>query len=148
VFTIGVPVTVKPVEVAVFQIVKALPVSVMLPVPNAIVLALVLAELYARQVNVKLASDIVPAVCVNVPVVVSAAPSVKPSVVVLNDTVEQVAPAPVVQVPAPELASNVTVSAVVGADASGAPPEVADQLSTDVESHVPEPPTQKRAAIS
>jgi len=47
----------------------------------------------------------------------------------------------------PLFESNVTVSAVVGADASGAPPDVADQLSMDTLSHVPDPPTQYRAAI-
>jgi hypothetical protein len=47
----------------------------------------------------------------------------------------------------PLLASNVTVSAVVGADAPEAPPEVAAQLVVELLSHVPEPPTQNLAAI-
>jgi hypothetical protein len=43
--------------------------------------------------------------------------------------------------------SKKTTSAVVGADAPGAPPEVADQLEVLVPSHVPLPPTQNRDAI-
>jgi hypothetical protein len=47
----------------------------------------------------------------------------------------------------PLLASNVALSAVVGADAPPAPPDVADQFVVELLFQVPDPPTQKRAAI-
>jgi hypothetical protein len=70
-------------------------------------------------------------------------------VVLLFDrfTVAEVAAAVVVQVPVPEPLSKNTLSAATGADAPDAPPEVADQFAVDTPSHVPDPPTQYRAAI-
>lgn len=50
-------------------------------------------------------------------------------------------------VPVFELASKMTASAVVGADAPDAPPEEADQLVVPVDAQVPEPPTQYLFAI-
>jgi hypothetical protein len=47
----------------------------------------------------------------------------------------------------PELASKKTTSAVVGADTPPAPPDVAAQLTVELASHVPEPPTQNLFAI-
>jgi len=47
----------------------------------------------------------------------------------------------------PELLSNVTTSADVGADAPAVPPVVADQCVVEEPSHVPEPPTQNLLAI-
>lgn len=49
----------------------------------------------------------------------------------------------VVQVPVPDKESKNTPSIFVGAEAPGAPPEVADQLAVDVLSQVPVPPTQR-----
>lgn len=45
-------------------------------------------------------------------------------------------------VPVFELASKMTASEVVGADAPDAPPEEVDQLVVPVDAQVPEPPTQ------
>jgi hypothetical protein len=45
-------------------------------------------------------------------------------------------------VPVLELASKMTASAVVGADAPEAPPEEADQFVVPVAAQVPDPPTQ------
>lgn len=52
-----------------------------------------------------------------------------------------------VTVPAPELPSNVTLSAEVGTVCPPAPPVVAAQCVVSLASQVPVPPTQKRAAI-
>ena len=65
------PVIVKLVTVDVFHTVPT-EVTVILPVPNAIVLALALLELNAPQVKVKLSRSNVPAVKVYVPVAVKA----------------------------------------------------------------------------
>lgn len=46
-----------------------------------------------------------------------------------------------------ELASKVTVSEEPGTDAPLAPPEVADQFTVVIPSHIPVPPTQNLAAI-
>ena len=53
-----------------------------------------------------------------------------------------------VQVPAPELASNVTVSVEAGTLAPPAPPVVADQFVVAALSHVPVPPTQNLLAMA
>ena len=50
-------------------------------------------------------------------------------------------------VPTLELASKITSSADVGALAPLAPPEDADQFAVEVESQLPEPPTQYLVAI-
>lgn len=47
----------------------------------------------------------------------------------------------------PLLASKNIRSAATGADAPGAPPDVADQFAVEVASQVPEPPTQYLFAI-
>jgi hypothetical protein len=50
-------------------------------------------------------------------------------------------------VPVPDKELKNTLSAEVGADAPGAPPDVADQLAVELASHVPVPPTQNLSAI-
>lgn len=65
------------------------------------------------------------------------------SIVAAADT----APAAVVMVPEPEFPSTNTASADVGADAPAAPPDVDDQFAVELESHVPDPPTQYLFAI-
>jgi hypothetical protein len=146
--TAEVPVTVKLVTVTVFQTVPV-PVTVMFPVPKAIVLTVTTEELKVVHVNVYDCKSNVPDDNVKAPVLVNAAPNCK-IILPPNDAV--IAPqfgvvAFVVTVPAPESASKVTVSAVVGTEAPPAPPVVADQFAVLVELHVPVPPTQKRDAI-
>jgi hypothetical protein len=75
------------------------------------------------------------------------APSTTGNVEVLIVSVEQVAPAAVVQVPVPDAESKMTASLAVGTEAPGAPPDVADQFRTFIVFHVPEPPTQYLFAI-
>lgn len=53
-----------------------------------------------------------------------------------------------VTVPPPEDPSNVTLSATPGTVWPPAPPDVADQCVVSDASHVPVPPTQKRAAMT
>lgn len=107
-FTTGVPVTVKLVPVVVFQMVAALPVSVMLPVPKAIVrmLALVLAKVGHVKVNVLRSS--VPLVSVTAPVVM-ALPSVQAPPTPSNVTAPPSATPLVVTVLPVVVAANVMV---------------------------------------
>lgn len=140
--TTGVPDTVRLVDVSVSHIVPLPLGSVMLPVPKLMVRLFELPELNAPHERANDARDKVPEVSVNVPPSVRLAPRVSPRVLLVKVTVLATAPVPVVQVPVPELASKITASEAVGAVANGAPPEVADQLSIEVASHVPEPPTQ------
>jgi hypothetical protein len=113
------------------------------PVPNASVRVLLLLDPKAPQVRVLLLSVSTPVVSVTSPVMVGEPDRLRLRSALLIVQDEAVAVAAIVTVAAvPLFASNVTVSAVVGADASGAPPDVADQLSMEVASHVPEPPTQ------
>jgi hypothetical protein len=130
------------------QIVDALPVSVIAPVPNAMVRVPAPVEAKERLVRVNVCNVSVPDVSVNAPDNVSPAPNVRPTVLLLNATEVQIAPAAVVQVPVPELVSKVTVSAATGADAPEAPPEVAAQFAVELAFHVPVPPTQNLAAIA
>jgi hypothetical protein len=117
--------------------------------PKAIVRALELLEMNEPQVNVLLLSVKVPVVSVTAPVMVGEPDRLRLISAVLIVQADAVAVDATVTVAAvPLFASKVTVSADVGADASGAPPEVADQLSMDTLSHVPDPPTQNRAAIT
>jgi hypothetical protein len=145
--TTGVPVTVIPVTVLFTQIVALLPVSVMLPVLNAIVLVLLLFVLKAEQVKAKLPKLKVPWVRVKVPLIEWAAPSVKPNVALFNVAVAQADPAAVVQVPVPELASKFTMSVDKGGPAPPMPPESKDQFVVFELSQVPVPPTQKYVAM-
>lgn len=144
----GVPVTVKLVIVRVFQTVPV-PVTVIFPVPKAIVLTAIAEELKVVHVNVYDCKLSVPDDNVKAPVLVNAAPNCK-SIIPPDDAV--IAPqlgvvASVVTVPVPESELKVTVSAVVGTEAPPAPPVVEDQFVVLLELHVPVPPTQKRAAI-
>lgn len=146
--TTGVPVTVKPVTVAVVQTVPV-PVTVIFPVPKAIVLVADVVELKVVHVNVYDCKSSVPDDNVKAPVLVNAAPNCK-IIMPADDAV--IAPqlgvvASVVTVPVPESELKVTVSAVVGTEAPPAPPVVADQFVVLLELHVPVPPTQKRVAI-
>jgi hypothetical protein len=118
-------------------------VTVILPTPNAIDLALALFELKIKQVSVFPAKFKAPSVKVNVLTIERFAPSVKPKVEVFKVTVEAVASPDVVQVPVPELESKVTVSAVVGFNTVGTPPEVIANCVLPVADQVPVPPTQK-----
>jgi hypothetical protein len=140
--TTGVPVTVIPVTVLFTQIVVLLPVSVMLPVPKAMVLVLLLFVPKAEQVKAKLPKLKVPWVKVKTPDIVCAAPSVKPNVSLFNVAVAQADPAAVVQVPVPDAESNITVSVLLGAAIPGKPPEVKAQFAVALASQVPSPPTQ------
>jgi hypothetical protein len=88
-----------------------------------------------------------PLVKTKLPVIDKFAPNARSTVLVSIVTPEQADPAAVVQVPVPELASKITASEEVGAEAPAAPPVVADQFAVELASQVPEPPTQKRFAI-
>jgi hypothetical protein len=126
-------------------------VSAMLPAPNAIARVLALFELKMPVDSVNPLSVIVPVVSVNVPAAVQsvAVPDNDKLMSALSTVVlrETAVDATVTVAAVPEFASNVTVSAFVGADAPLPPPEVADQFVVEVLFQVPEPPTQKRAAI-
>ena len=144
------PVVVKPVTVCVFQILP-LPVQVIFPVPKAIVLVFALFELNCPIVKVKVFRVSVPVVKMNPDVVTLriGLPDSDRLMSALLIVVEfAVAVAVTVTVAAvPEFASNVAVSAVVGALAPPAPPEVAAQFAVDELSQVPEPPTQNLLAM-
>jgi len=114
----------------------------MLPVPKLMARVFVLLEVNTPHERVNDPSDKVPELSVNVLAIVRPAPKVSPSVLLVKVTVLATAPAAVVQVPVPELASKFTMSVDTGADAPDAPPEVADQLAVEEAFHVPEPPTQ------
>jgi hypothetical protein len=117
-------------------------------VPKANVRAFELVLLNERIVSVKLFSVTVPVVNVNAPVNAGEPERLRLMSLLLTVQVDVAAVAATVTVAAvPLLASNVTVSAVVGADAPAAPPDVADQFAVELLSHVPEPPTQNLAAI-
>lgn len=147
--TVREPLTDRPVIVLQAQTVVLFPVMAKLPVPKAIVRALELLEMNEPQVNVLLLSVKVPVVSVTAPVMVGEPDKLRLISAVLIVQADAVAVDATVTVAAvPLFASKVTVSADVGADASGGPPEVADQLSMDTLSHVPDPPTQNRAAIT
>lgn len=145
--TTGVPDTVRPVITSTVRIPPALPVTVMLPVPNEILRVLVLLDVKLLQVSANDWSASVPCVWVKVLEIVRLAPSVRPRVALLRVTSVQIAPAAVVQVPVPERLSKVTVSAATGAEAPEAPPDVAAQLAVELASQVPVPPTQNLAAM-
>ena len=143
------PVMVKLVDVLVAHTLALFPVTVIAPVPKASVRALLLVEIKDPQVNVLLLSVSAPVVSVTAPVMLGEPDRLRLRSALLIVQDEAVAVAAIVTVAVvPLFASNVAVSAVVGADANGAPPEVADQLVTETLSHVPDPPTQKRAAIT
>ena len=148
-FTEGVPATVRPVDVSVVQIVAALPVSAMLPVPKSMDRVLELFDEKDKQVRMLPPRDSAPVVRVNRPVKVGepVRESVMSDLFTVQVEVAAVA-ATVTMAAVPLLASNVTVSAVVGAEAPEAPPLVADQLVVELLSHVPEPPTQNLDAIA
>jgi hypothetical protein len=147
--TTGVPDTVRLVEVSVFHTDVLPPVTVMLPVPNAIVRTFELLDVKYEHVNVKVLRESVPLVSVNVPVNVGlpARSRVMSDLFTVHVEVAAV-DATVTTAAVPLLASNVTVSAVVGADAPDAPPDVAAQLAVELLFQVPDPPTQNLAAIS
>jgi len=146
--TTGVPVTDRLVEVEVFQITALFPVNVMLPVPNAMVRVLLLADVKIAHVSLKLFSVTVPVVKVNVPVNVGAPDRLRLMSDLFTVQPEQAAVAATVTVAAvPLFASKTTKSTLVGTDANGIPPDVADQLRIEVPSHVPDPPTQYLVAI-
>lgn len=150
-FTTSVPVMVIPVTVVVSKIVVLTPVNVMLPVPKASTLVLVLLELNSPVDNVKVLSDMVPAVSVQVPAAVHSVGLPDNDrvmsallIVVLKDTAVDVT---VTVAAVPELASKVTESALVGSKTVGAPPVVTANCVFPVPLQVPVPPTQKYAAI-
>jgi hypothetical protein len=145
--TTAMPIIVKLVSVAVFQIVPALPVRVMFPVPKSIDLMLLLLEANAVHDSVLVPKLIDPKVNVNGPRTGKLSPRDKDKVELLNATPRHVAPVAVVQVPVPDKESKNAASAEVGAEAPAAPPEVKDQLAVLEASHTPVPPTQNLLAI-
>jgi len=116
----------------------------MFPEPNAIVRAFVLLEENDPVVSVKVLSVIVPAVSVQAPVHNVGLPDSDKFmsallIVVLKDTAVDVT---VTVAAVPELASKLTVSAAVGFEAVGVPPELVANCVFPVPLQVPVPPTQ------
>jgi hypothetical protein len=146
--TLLVPVEVKFVLLDVVHRVPLVAVNVIWPLePKLTLRVLVLDEENVVELSVKLLRSSEPCVRIKLPVCVWLAPNCKTTFAVLKVQLMHVDPAAVTQVPVPELESKVAVSAVVGAEAPEAPPEVAAQLAVLLASQVPLPPTQKRAAI-
>jgi hypothetical protein len=130
------------------QIIPLFPVNVIFPdVSKSIARVLALFDENTAILKVFEPKIKVPAVRVNVPDMVKLLPKVSVKVALFKVTVVAVAPAAVVQVPVPEFASNIAVSAATGADAPAAPPDVVDQFAVLAASQVPVPPTQYRVAI-
>ena len=151
-FTTGVPVMVIPVTVVVLKIVVLTPVNVMLPVSKFSTRVLLLLELNNPVDNVKVLSVKVPAVSVQVPAAVHSVGLPDNDklisdllIVVLKDTAVDVT---VTVAAVPELASKVTVSALVGSKRVATPPEVTANCVFPVPLQVPVPPTQKYAAMT
>ena len=141
--TTGVPVMVIFEKVKVAHTVLSLLVMFIAPVPNASVRVLLLLDKKEPQVRVLLLSVSTPVVSVTIPVMVGEPDRLRLRSALLIVQDEAVAVAAIVTVAAvPLFASKNTASEAVGAVANGTPPEVADQLSIEVASHVPEPPTQ------
>lgn len=116
--------------------------------PKSIVLALLFEDEKDVAVSVCVLKVNVPVVKVNDPENVGLPDSDKLMSDLLTVQLEHTAVAVTVTVAAtPEFASNVAVSALVGAEAPDAPPVVADQFAVLELSQVPEPPTQNLAAI-
>jgi len=143
-----VPVQVKFVAVAIpRQVAPVLLVKSIFPVPNAIDLAEVPLELNILVLKVKLFKVIAPVNKVTAPVVELLSVALPESDKFISDLLISMLPqtaveATVTVAAVPELASKFAKSAVVGADAPAAPPEVKDQLVVELASQVPEPPTQ------
>ena len=116
-------------------------------VPNANVLAFELLLLKAFGARVKLFKLSKPKVNVKPLLTVRFAPNRNSMFELFNVGLSAVAPTAVVTTPVPELESKIASSAVVGAEAPLAPPDVADQFVVLLASQVPVPPTQYLAAI-
>jgi hypothetical protein len=105
-----------------------------------------LEELNLPTVSVKTLRFNAPAVNVKVPAAVHSV-GLPVSVSAISDLLTVVLKDTAVDVtrtvaPVPELASKLTVSALVGFKAVGTPPEVTANCVFPVPPHVPEPPTQ------
>jgi len=145
--TTGVPVIVKPVRLVIVNNDAPAPVPVIAPVPKAMVRVVGTVQLNDRHVSVFEPSVSVPVVSENAPANVGEPDSWRLISTLLSVHAAQVAEAATVTTPVPDEALKNTLSAAVGADAPGTPPDVADQLRMLVLSHVPVPPTQYLSAI-
>lgn len=146
--TNGAPEITRLVIVLVDHIVPVEPVITILPVPKSIVRALLLLEETVAQVKTYVLRVKVPVVSVNAPAKVQDPDRLKLMSDLLTVQEAHVAvAATVTNAAVPLFASNMAASALVGADAPAAPPDVADQLAVEVSSHVPVPPTQNLLAM-
>lgn len=145
--TTGVPVIVKPVRLVIVNNDAPDPVTVIAPVPKAMVRVVGTVQLNDRHVSVFEPIVSVPVVSENAPANVGEPDSWRSISTLLSVHAAQVAEAVTATVPVPDEALKNTLSAAVGADAPGTPPDVADQLRMLVLSHVPVPPTQYLSAI-
>lgn len=146
-FTTGVPVMVKPVKLIIENNDAPDPVTVIAPVPKAMVRVVGTAQINDRHVSVFEPSVSVPVVSENAPANVGEPDSLRSISTLLSEQAAQVAEAATVTAPVPDEALKNTLSAAVGADAPGIPPDVADQLRMLTPFQVPVPPTQYLSAI-